>query len=304
MILKRIFIFMLLQLFLMASNMSLAQSELGFALHLYRSGENQSAVTELERWIYFNRDDPFVPYAQYLVALSLSRMEKHDRAAAKLERLIDQYGEVASYAGLICESHLQLLNIRYRNRQFSDFQIEADRFAAACTDPDARLAAAVQNMTVAVHVYNRRWDEALHALQGAGYVDSETRELLESGIDEIFQHNPKSPVLGGMLAVIPGLGHLYAGRGLAGVRSFLINGAFIGLTVFCFVTGMPVLGALFCIVEAALYLSNIYGGVNAVMQQNARFIIERRDELLKMLSIPPLDVITLREELFSPYDRP
>jgi TM2 domain-containing membrane protein YozV len=114
------------------------------------------------------------------------------------------------------------------------------------------------------------------------------------------QHSQKSPVLGGILAIIPGLGHLYAGRGVDGLRSFLINAAGIGLTVFCFVMGMPVFGVLFGVIEAALYLSNVYGGVNAVMQQNARFIVERRDELLKILAVPPLDVITLREELYGP----
>jgi hypothetical protein len=57
---------------------------------------------------------------------------------------------------------------------------------------------------------------------------------------------------------------------------------------------------LFAVIEGTLYFSNIYGGANAVIRQNARFVVERRDELLKMLTIPPLDVITLREVLYGP----
>jgi hypothetical protein len=52
-------------------------------------------------------------------------------------------------------------------------------------------------------------------------------------------------------------------------------------------------------VEGALYVSSIYGGVNAVMGYNAAFIRERRDSMLKLLAAPPLDVITFREVLFD-----
>lgn len=303
MILKRLLVSLLLQSFLLSTNLSLAQNERGFALSLYRAGEYESSIVELQRWIYFNQDDPFVPYARYLLALSQGCIGQYARAAATLHELIDSISmqERDGYYGeLICESHLQLLNLHFRERRFGDFEIENDRFAAACSDPDPRLSAGAQSMAVAIHVYERNWDEALHALSTANLLDRETTETLECGISEMNQHSPKSPVLGGILAIIPGLGHLYAGRGVDGLRSFLINAAGIGLTVFCFVMGMPVFGVLFGVIEAALYLSNVYGGVNAVMQQNARFIVERRDELLKILTVPPLDVITLREELYGP----
>lgn len=303
MILKRLLVSLLLQSFLLSTNLSLAQSERGFAISLYRAGEYESSIVELKRWIYFNQDDPFVPYARYLLALSQGRMGQYAKAASTLHGLIDSISgqERDGYYGeLICESHLQLLNLHFRERRFRDFEIENDRFAAACSDPDPRLSAGAQSMAVAIHVYDLNWDEALKALGTANLLDRETSETLERGINEMNQHSPKSPVLGGMLAIIPGLGHLYAGRGVDGLRSFLINAAGIGLTVFCFVMGMPVFGVLFGVIETALYLSNIYGGVNAVMQQNARFIVDRRDELLKILTVPPLDVITLREELYGP----
>jgi hypothetical protein len=61
--------------------------------------------------------------------------------------------------------------------------------------------------------------------------------------------------------------------------------------------GLPVLGSVFGIIAAVLYMSNIYGGINAVLQHNAVYILEKRDELLRYIEIPPLNTITQFEEL-------
>ncbi len=302
MILKRLLVSLLIQSFLLSTNLSFAQSERGFALSLYRAGEYESSSVELRRWLYFNRDDPFVPYAQYLLALSQGRLGRYAEAVTTLTELIDSESgqeEDSPYGELFCESHLQLLNLHFRERRFRDFHIEQERFAAACIDPDPRLRTGAQSMAVAVHIYTRSWDEALKTLSRANLLDRGTVEMLEREITVMNQYRSKSPVLGGILSIIPGLGQLYAGLGAESLRSFFINTACIGLTVFCFVMGMPVLGVLFAVIEGALYFTNIYGGVNAVIRQNARFVVERRDELLKMLTVPPLDVITLREVLYG-----
>ncbi|KKL28938.1 hypothetical protein LCGC14_2370120, partial [marine sediment metagenome] len=46
-----------------------------------------------------------------------------------------------------------------------------------------------------------------------------------------------------------------------------------------------------------LYASNIYGAVNAVQQENAIYVIQKRDNMLKNIAVPPLDVITVRKKL-------
>ena len=303
MTLKRLLVSILLQLFLLSSNPVLAEGEPGFALYLYRSGEYQSAVTELERFVYDNPEDPFVPIAHYLVALSHAHTGQYRKAVVCLEKLIDPLetaGNGEPVHGLVCECYLQLLNLHFRERSFSDFEVEAARYAASCSDSDASLDAWVRNLELAVHVYKRNWEEAAELVHGANHLTGDERERFDRGIRQIQEYRFKYPVLGGVLSVLPGLGYLYAGRPMESLRSFFINAAGIGLTVFCFVTGMPVLGAVFGMVEAALYVTNIYGGVNAVMQGNAQLTIEMRDNLLRDISIPPLDALTIRREIVGP----
>lgn len=302
MILKRLLITLLLHAFLLSTNLSWAQSERDFALSLYRSGEYEYSSIELRRWLHFNRNDPFAPYMQYLLALSYGRLGRYAEAASTLRDLIEsltELGEGSSYDKLLCECHLQLLNLHFRERRFDDFFIEKESFAISCIDPEQRLEAAAQRMAVAVHVYSRSWDEALLALGEADLLDRETFEEASREIAEMNEYKPRSPVLGGILSLLPGLGHLYGGLGAAGFRSFFINAACVGVTVFCFVMGMPVLGMLFAVIECVLYFSNIYGGVNAVIRYNTDFVLERRDSILIMLTIPPLDVITLREQVYG-----
>ena len=126
---------------------------------------------------------------------------------------------------------------------------------------------------------------------------NQLKTSLESEISTVLVHRNKSPLIGGLLSIVPGLGQMYAGRFPDGIRSLLFNTAFTSLTIFSFKEDMVVLGGIFGTIELVLYISNLYGGVNAVMQENARYIIQKRDEMLKEIPAPPLDVITVRKEL-------
>jgi hypothetical protein len=302
MIVKRLVVSLLLQSLLLTANLSYAQSDIDFARSLYRGGENELSSLEIRRWLHGNQDDAFAPFAQYLLALCYGRLGRYTEAVATLNDLIDSIpasGGESIYDALFCESHLQLMNLHFRERRFGDFMLERERFEASCFEADPVLASAAQRMAVAVHVYNRNWDEALIALGSVYDLDSGTAQQIEREIEDMNQHSSKSPVLGGIYALIPGGGHLYAGMAIAGLRSFFINAACIGISVFCFVMGLPVLGALFAVIEGVLYFSNIYGGVNAVIRRNAVFIVETRDRILKLLVIPPVDAITFREVLLG-----
>jgi hypothetical protein len=302
MIVKRLLISSLLQLFILSTTPSLTTGNPDFALHLYSRGEYAAAFVELERWIFQHPEDSFVPYARYFAALSLAHTGRYRKSVAIFENLIDNLegrGRGDPDRGLLCESHLQLLNLYFRERQFRDFELARDSFHASCPDPDPRIAGWERKLALAVQVYTLDWQGALEVLRSVTDVDMDrdTRTYLESGIRGVQEYRAKRALIGGLLSVVPGLGYLYAGRPMAGMRSFIINLAGMGVTVFCFVMGMPVLGTLFGVVEVALFATNVYGGVNAVLQRNARQIIESRDELLRHIPVPPLDAISLRRVL-------
>jgi TM2 domain-containing membrane protein YozV len=151
-------------------------------------------------------------------------------------------------------------------------------------------------MSIALSIYDMNWSEALNEVEQSKRISSDLTDTLQKDIIEIIEYNPKSPAVGGLLSLIPGFGHFYAGRGADGFKSLIINGTFISLTVFSFLEGYDGLGVAFGIVEGVLYISNIYGGVNAVLQENARYVVERRDRMLQRIEAPPLTIISVREE--------
>lgn len=271
-----------------------------FALYLYRSGDFAAAAVELNRFIFDHPADTFNPYARYLAALSHARIGEYERALSQLFPLIDELSgrglETASEA-LFCESQLQVLNILFRQKRFQDYYLYRERFEASCPLPDAALTEYLFAMDVAIPVYNFDWEGALARLNKSGAGSEKLRMLLEEKLSEAMGRRLKRPALGAILSVIPGGGHLYAGRPWDGMRSFFINAGVISLSIFCFTMGIPVLGVVFAVIEAFLYASSVYGGMNAVLQVNAHYQVEKRDEVLRYLVVPPLDAITIREEL-------
>jgi tetratricopeptide (TPR) repeat protein len=300
---KRILASLLIQLFMIASSQGTQANPPGFALHLYRTGEYVPAILELDRFVYQYPEDPFVPYAQYLMALAHAQADQPRRSEATLRNLLENLegsDERRLSERLYCECHVQLLNLLYREQRYEDFELEVEHYRGFCPDADPRLEAWVWNLELAVRVRERNWQEALELVRRSPFLENDQKAFFEGRIGELDAERRKSPILGGLFSILPGLGYLYAGRPFDGLRSFFINSAGIGLSVFCFVMGMPVLGTVFAMIEGVLFSANVYGGINAVIKQNAEGLIAGRDELLQRIPLPPLDVLTLREKLELP----
>jgi hypothetical protein len=156
-----------------------------------------------------------------------------------------------------------------------------------------RLLAYTDSMNIALHVTAGEYEEALALVETASSIGVDRALSLTASLNAIQELRPRSPLLAGLFAVFPGGGHFYAGRTRAGLRSFLVNGAFIALIIFSLELGIPIAAALFILVEAVLYGANIYGGVNAALEGNARRAAALQEEILKLLPAPPLDEISV-----------
>jgi hypothetical protein len=278
----------------------IGSTDFGYGLRLFRQGNYSGAIFELERYIYYNDMDPFVPYLQLVLALSYAKTLQYNNALAVLSSLaapLEGTCNGESDYELYCESTFHILNIYFRQHRFEDFYLKREDLWMGCPNLHPSLEEYVKFMSLAGRVYTLEWEKALEELELSQISSYELNSLLEGEIRSVLIHRKKSPLVGGLLAIVPGLGHLYAGRFPDGLRSFLINTAFVSLAVFSFKEDMWVLGGVFSIIEGFLYASNIYGSVNAVLQENARYIIEKRDYLLKQIPVPPLNIITVRKEL-------
>lgn len=78
----------------------------------------------------------------------------------------------------------------------------------------------------------------------------------------------KSPVLGGVLGLIPGLGYMYAGEYANGLRSLILNGLFMGAMVYSGVEDQWGAFAVISFFEITWYSGSIYGGIDAAQRYN------------------------------------
>jgi len=285
------------------------ENDFGYAVYLYKTGNYPGAIIELNRFIYHHPVDYQSNYLRLLVALSYANTGQYNSALASLSALSNHLEAGPHFEGaydLLCESYFHMLNIMFRQKMFYDFQVKKEQIQASCMNLGFELDRGLKDhvifMTAAGYIYNLEWQKAMDELDEFQALNSDSstmriKNLLEIELKEVIDRRDKSPVLGGILAIVPGLGHLYAGRPADGVRSLLFNSAFAALTVYAFYERQYALGSVLAVVEGVLYASNIYGAVNAVQQENAIYIIQKRDNMLRNIAIPPLDVITIRKAL-------
>ena len=89
----------------------------------------------------------------------------------------------------------------------------------------------------------------------------------------------KSAGLALVLGLVPGLGQVYAGRPLAGLGSFLLNGFLIGTTAYALHRHEYALSILSGGIGAAFYAGGIYAGYEAATRFNDREAEQLRSEL-------------------------
>jgi len=256
---------------------------LGFSYHLFKKGEHRAAALELHRFLYLHGGHRAVPYARYLLALCRANLEDFTGAEAELRALAADLAGGSEHAGLRAEAMVQAMNVQLRGGRFDDLLLLGEALDAETAGIDPRLAAYADALELAALVSLHRWERA--------------RGRLEAELEDLLARRSLSPVAAGFLSLVPGLGHLYAGRPVDGARSLAANAAFAGLAGVALVHGAVPAAVLSAVAWLFLYVSNIYGGINAALQENAGRILEARGRMLRILPVPPLDVITLREEL-------
>ena len=96
--------------------------------------------------------------------------------------------------------------------------------------------------------------------------DDETVAL--AALNSYEQERDKSPVLGGVLGLIPGLGYMYAGEYANGLRRLILNGLFAGAMVYSGVEDQWGAFAVISFFEITWYSGSIYGGIDAAQRYN------------------------------------
>ncbi len=183
------------------------------------------------------------------------RFDVADRLLGRAEDLVEDY-----------DDEIRLLRADHAEQRFLDDEAVFFFEGLALHGDASPLKSYAGRRLAALHVRSGRVDEALAVLDAAlPDADSERRAL-----DAYAEGRDKSPRLGGLLGMVPGLGYFYAGEYANGVRSIILNALFIYGMVDT--AGDEQWGAFGVITffEITWYSGSIYGGVDAAERYNQR----------------------------------
>ncbi len=243
------------------------KSLLGFAHHLFDRWHYYQAVTEYERFIYYNPDHPSVSEARLKIAFCYKLGEQYSKSIELFSTLINEYpGQEYSIVAAY--------NIGDCYRLDGDYEEALIQFNAFVEDyPDHPLADKAQWNSAWIYIDMEDYPSAkdhLFLVRESSTYQSSAQELA-SAIEELPHLPRKSPRLAGFLAaVIPGSGHLYTGEKKQALFTFFTNALLIFGTYEAFNRDLYVAGGFLSIFALNYYSGNIFGALNSAHKYNRR----------------------------------
>lgn len=151
----------------------------------------------------------------------------------------------------------------------------AQRFQAMAEDPSwERLRSRALWSAARAWLAARNWEQARAALRQIRPEDPEAPEahLMASRIETEAGLLPRRSewVAGGLSALLPGAGHLYAGRPWEALTSFLLNFAFLAGSFWSVKEGCLVSSGILSFFELSWYLGGIESAAEAARSYNSQ----------------------------------
>ncbi len=235
-----------------------------FAEELYQTGQYYRALTEYQRFNSFYPDHEMKENVTFKIGLCYFHGEKYQEGAVAFDDMNRQYPDSA--LGL---EALFLAGECYRKQGLMTIAMEKFRQLAEHPIQEETTVKAVYSMGL---IYSENFqladaEESFKRLgENSSYVEL-SKKLLED-IDKHRSVKKKSPVAAGILAIVPGLGHLYCERPGDALVSFLVNGLFTWGAVESFRQDQNVVGGILAFFELGWYLGNIHSAVGGAYKYN------------------------------------
>lgn len=238
---------------------------LEFADHLLDTGEPFRAAGEYERYLFLCGGCERVPYAERRLAESFRRGGRPKDAAARFSAVAAAHPD-SPEAILAARSAAESLEEAAAPGLASDAY---RAFVKSWPDePDAGEAWS-RALRTAFRAHDKdRVEKALETPRPAGAPAIDAAAVRDDLTDEPGR---RSPALAGVMsAVLPGAGHVYAGRARDGIMALLINALFISGAVIAWDHEQYALAGAIGAAEIFWYGGNVVGAVNAADRYNRR----------------------------------
>lgn len=259
-----------------------------FGLHLFRLGDYYRAITEFKRFSLLFPYHVYRPAAELFIGLALQEDQSYDAAFDHLQRwpVTDDPTDATRVAAFKL-GELRFLQGRYR-QAIVHFQEFLDAY------PDGPLVSYSKYLLGLSWALDGQLSQAQQVFATLPARDPLAQQALalqdELRLTPPLQ--PKSPQVAGVLSgLLPGAGHLYAGKPLQAITAFALNGAFLAGAAYAFHDKLEVTGAILLFFETGWYLGSIHSAMDAARDAN-RQQQQAWTEHLRATYAPP--VLTFR----------
>lgn len=253
------------------------QQTLSFADALFNEGDHYRAITEYKRFLHFFPADGEAPRAALRIAESYLAGRRWAEAEKALARLRHDYPETDEAA----RAALLWAEVPYRQ---GDFPAAGRRFLQIVEQPPDPATGAAARYRLAWSLIEE--DRFAAAGQQLTQLTDARAADLAAEMPHLERLPQKSPRLaGGLSAILPGAGQLYAGRPHDAALAFLLNAAFIAGAWESFDSGNEVVGGILLFFEAGWYTGNIYNAANSTHKFNRDLREEQKRRLRERFGV-------------------
>lgn len=238
-------------------------------------GEYGRAVVEFERFIHFFPESPKVLKARYLIGVCYLKGGRFEGARKRFFEITrnepdTRLGGQALF--MLGESYYVQGQIKEAEYYFNQV-IEKN--------PTWKLKNTALYRLGWSKMKENRWKDAselfMRVGKGSELYGSSRQLSTESLKGEMLPY--KDPTYAGVMAIVPGLGHVYVSRYKDAAVAFLLNGLFIWAAVEAFRNNNTVLGGVLTFFELGWYSGNIYSAVNVTHKYNRKVRDDFRNSL-------------------------
>lgn len=246
-----------------------------FANKLRDDGDYYRAITEYRRLIFHFPRSGRAEEVRLEIARCYARAERWKEAQAEYAKLAgDLAGKESGRRALYEEA-----DMLFAAGEFLIASAAYDEFAADyAQDPRADTARWRRAWSFLLAHEVRRAEAAFAAIAPPSPHAPAARELVAE-CRRLARRATKSPLLAGVLAIVPGLGHIYDGRYMDALGAFVVNGALGWGAASGFEAGATAAGAVLGIVGVNFYAGSILGAVNWSHRVNRSRAQEQIDAL-------------------------
>jgi tetratricopeptide (TPR) repeat protein len=243
-----------------------------FAEDYFQNDEYYRAIGEYKRFIYFFPLSDKVELARYKIGLCYLNGEQYPEAIKTFDELIEDYKNT----GYALKSYLKISRAYVLLKRYDAAIAHIKNLLTIAPNQEIKDEAYYQGGWIYLEM--GLWEKAQNYFEEIS-VQNRKNYNLKKIIMELERKLPlkrKNPTTAGLLAIIPGAGHLYCERKRDALISFLLNGAMIFAAYEAFDNDLDVIGGVITFFELGFYSGNIYSAVSSAHKYN-------RDEKNKFL---------------------